>query len=54
LANAFSSFFKTQTMHLKSIVYNSIAMIIPAGFDPGPSDTEADEMSTDPYRQGIT
>jgi hypothetical protein len=44
----------TQTMHIKSILYNSIDMFPKkpntlAGFEPGSSVPEADAMSTPPW-----
>jgi hypothetical protein len=51
-------FFNTQTILIKSIEYNSIAMFsqkpyIPAGFKPGTSVPESDAMSTAPRHQGV-
>jgi hypothetical protein len=58
LANAFIYHLNTQTMHIKSIMHSSIAMIslkpnTLAGFEPRPSVLEADAMPTAPRRQGM-
>jgi hypothetical protein len=53
----FDIFFNTETMHTKSIVHNSVAMIslhknlTLVGIEPGSAVTQADAMSTAPRRQ---
>jgi hypothetical protein len=52
-------FFITKIMHIRSTIRNSVAMFSPitpytlAGFDPGPSVSEAYAMSTAPRHQDI-
>jgi hypothetical protein len=47
-------FFNTQTMHIKSIVHNSIDKkpYTLAEFEPGSAGSEANAVSTSPRRQG--
>jgi hypothetical protein len=57
-ANAYNSRVNTHTMHIMSIIHNSIATyVFPktytlSGFEPGSSVPEADAVSTAPHHQG--